>query len=293
MTKMASGDLRAYLRWLADRVWVDQTEAREFGLELQEETVTELLLLQMARDLSPHGLQVRMFSKREEGGVTLADGTVEVKGTGADWEWFVDLPDCMVGFRVQAKRLFGSPKRNGWYDGFKPGGIQIDQLITSAGSEMNPIYVFYNHGFAKNSDLMTRSTKTNWFGASAWGCSVATAGFVKGLKSRTLEKILPGMVPWHRFFTLSNHQVHGCAVKRVMSGMAGEQEFKVATTRPSWVSMVNRLAVEPPAASLQSSDDSPRESDDEAYDLDENLDLYEVLRARNLSGVAYFDFRTS
>ena len=291
MMKMASGDLRAYLRGLADRVWSDQTEARQFGLELQEETITELLLLHMARDLSPYGLKVRMFSKRDEGGVTRADGTVEVNGNGADWEWFVDLPDCMVVFRVQAKRLFGSPNRNGWYDGFKPGGTQIDQLISAAGSEMNPIYVFYNHGFAKDSHLLERSAKTNWFGASAWGCSVATADFVKGLKSRTLAKVLPGMVPWHRFFALSNHAVHGCAVKRVMSGMAGSQEFRVATVRPSWVSLIEGIAVDPPSASPQSTDGIPQEGDDEAYDLDENPNLSGILRARNLNGVAYFDFR--
>lgn len=285
---IASGDLRAYLRGLAGRVWTDQTDARHFGLELQEETITELLLLQMARDLSPHGLKVQMFSKRKEGGFTRADGTVEEIGNGADWEWFVDLPNCQVGFRVQAKRLFGSLSQNGIYSGLTLGGTQIDDLISSAGTEINPVYIFYNHAFTKTSHLFTRSTKTNWFGGSAWGCSVATAGFVKSLKSRTIPAVLPGMVPWHRFFALGDSTARGCAVDRMMKNMAGGQGFKLATRQPDWLKML----LEIPEGPISDKPDTPQsDGREEEPDSDIAIRLSGLLADARLDGVAYFDFR--
>lgn len=285
---IASGDLRAYLRGLAGRVWTDQTDARHFGLELQEETITELLLLQMARDLSPHGLKIQMFNKRKEGGVTRADGTVEEIGNGADWEWFVDLPNCQVGFRVQAKRLFGSLSQNGYYGGLTLGGTQIDDLIKSAGTEMNPVYIFYNHAFTRTSHLFTRSPKTNWFGGSAWGCSVATAEFVKSLKSRTIPAVLPGMVPWHRFFALSHSTLRGCSVDRMMRDMLGGQVFNLATKRPDWLKILMDM---PEGPVLDKPDTPPPDGREEESDSDVALRLNGILADRRLEGVAYFDFR--
>ncbi len=275
---MASGDLRAYMRSLAHRVWIDQTDALRHGLALQEETITEILLLQMARDLSPLGLKTKMFTRTEEGGRTRKDGTVVKAGNGADWEWFIDLPDCMVGFRMQAKRLFGSPSRPGFYGGFKPGGKQIADL-KKASAGMNPVYVFYNHGYAQNSQLFQRSIKTNWFGGSAWGCSVATAAFMTSVKKNSLSEIFSGMVPWHRFFVVGNVGYRGCPVERMMEGMKGGQEFTLAEERPRWVSLL-----------LEGED----QVDSFAIDADAKQSgspLDSILRKRRLKGVAHFDFR--
>lgn len=280
---MASGDLRAYLRSLAHRVWTDQGDALKHGLTLQEETVTEMLLLQMARDLSPLGLNVKMFTRTEEGGRKLKDGTVEKVGNGADWEWFVDLPDCMVGFRVQAKRLFGTPAKNGSYDGFTPGGAQINDLIIASG-ELNPVYVFYNHGYVRNAKLFKRSSKTNWFGGSAWGCSVATARFMRSLKKKSLEAVYPGMIPWHRFFVVGNTGYRGCPVERMMTNMEGGQQFRLATSRPAWVAQL----LEMDRTSDQSGIGDVIEVPDDFSDNPSPLDR--ILRERNLRGVAYFDF---
>lgn len=288
---IASGDIRAYLRGLAGRVWVDQTEARHFGLKLQEETITEFLLLQMARDLSPHGLKVQMFSKRREGGVKRADGTIEEIGNGADWEWFVDLPTCQVGFRVQAKRLYGTPNQNGYYGGLELGGHQIDDLINSAGTEMNPVYIFYNHAFTKTSHLFTRSAMTNWFGGSAWGCSVATAEFVKSLGFRTIPAVLPGMVPWHRFFALGNNTLHGCAVDRMMKNMMGSQKFNLATKKPDWLAFLLEGSERPFSDKPDTVQPDGRYEDEEQPDSEVAMKLNGFLAERHLDGVAYFDFR--
>lgn len=292
---IASGDLRAYLRGLSHQVWTDQNDAIQHNFWLQEVTITEMLLLRMARDLSPYGLKMKMFSGKEEGGETKKDGTVVKVGNGADWEWFVELPDCKIGFRVQAKRLFSTPTKLGAYNSFHAGGKQIDQLINAAG-KMNPVYVLYNHKFAKDASLFSRSVKTNWYGRSSWGCSVATAAFMKTLKTNKLAEVFPGTVPWHRFFAVGNNSVHGCAVERMMKNMLGGQEFKTADARPEWVSAL--LSLETPDLSAdegireQPSDrpqDVPFSDADQFYDASRER-LIGLLSERDLRGVAYFDF---
>jgi hypothetical protein len=284
MTAIASGDLRAYLRWQAGRVWQEQGGAIKHGFFLQEETITETLLLRLAQDLTPKGLKVKLFTRIEEGGVTRKDGTVEKVGNGADWEWFIDLPDCMVGFRVQAKRLSQFPIKDGYYSGIKVGGSQIDDLINLAGKS-NPVYVFYNHGHVKNASLFTRSAKTNWFGQNAWGCSVATASFVKGLKTNSLSEAFSGMVPWHRFFVVGNTKLRGCAVERTMRAMVGGQEFKLADERPDWIKLLLARDHTDEGVGSDFSDHS-----DDAIDA-EPSDLNNLLKERGLRGVAYFDFK--
>ncbi|MFN4153498.1 MAG: hypothetical protein ACK4HF_02495 [Paracoccaceae bacterium] len=70
----ASVAMRDYLRRRAAWVWNEQSHAFDHGLSLQEETLTEMLLLRMARDHETNGLTVKMFSKPEEA------------INGADWE---------------------------------------------------------------------------------------------------------------------------------------------------------------------------------------------------------------
>ena len=93
--------IQPYLRDVASWVWHEQGAARHHGLKLQEETITETLLLRMARECQHLGLRVRMFNRIEEGG---RKKTTRV-GNGADWEWYVTTDYCRVGFRVQAKVL--------------------------------------------------------------------------------------------------------------------------------------------------------------------------------------------
>ena len=71
--------LRDYLRQRAAWVWNQQGHAFDHGLALQEETLTEMLLLRMARDHAKHGLTITMFTKAEEAKkfAPLADLTLE------------------------------------------------------------------------------------------------------------------------------------------------------------------------------------------------------------------------
>jgi hypothetical protein len=277
---LTSGDFRVYMRQLAGWVWKEQSAAHRFRLSLQEETITEVLLLEMARKLSPLGLSVRMFSKAKEGGrirktkVTATDGTeteveeVIIEAEGADWEWFVEGPDgCMASFRVQAKKLYkDTPIKDGRYGGFKPGDRQIQDLIDRAVGS-NPIYVLYNHPDVRNSSLFGPSRQPDFFGRDCWGCAVTTAQFMKYATSQKLDAIKPGTVPWHRFFSIGQPCRPRLAMKEIAEGidLPDEEEpqaFIPAMRRPDWVGML---------------------SNDE-------IDLTDFLAERQLQGVAYIDF---
>ncbi|NSX53275.1 hypothetical protein [Parasulfitobacter algicola] len=267
MTAIASGDFRAKLRIWADWVWSRQEAAFHKGLKLQEETITEMLLLRIAEHTEGLGVHVKMFNKYEEGGRAAKKGKPAVQGNGADWEWFVETPECMVGFRVQAKVLFHKQdKRGGYvlgrYDGLKVGSLQSTDLISMAG-DANPIYLFYNHGLVKDVHLFNNSGPPDHFGQTCWGCSVATADFVAAKKSNKLSALIGGMVPWHLFFGIGKT----CRTKEAMKTMAGNQSFRRATHRPEWVPMLSDTIG--------------------ALDEDSRIYLDEFLSERRLEGVAH------
>lgn len=227
--------LRSLARW----VWEIQGEAcsgryKNTGLVIHEETITEMLLLRcvrVARGRQPGGgkrgripsfgvasflsrrgrssftaFDVKMFSKAEEG------GRKEKGGNGADWEWLFKVGDCEFGFRVQAKRLY----KNSGYDGFGGNNKQNNDLIAQAQtSGLIPVYVFYNHGFGRDSHLFGGGSFIGGYSRrrSDWGCSVAHAECVrnvhthnkannKGRKGQVAD-IFPHMLPWNELFELA------------------------------------------------------------------------------------------
>lgn len=253
--RVAAGDLRAYLRFLAGWVWREQGAAFHHGLSLQEETLTEVLLLKMAKDFYSRGLSVQMFNKIQEG------------VNGADWEWFYEGPDCSIGFRVQAKVLKRSEGSPGEYQQLGKPKNQTQDLINDAKKYgLNPIYLFYNHGWVQDRDLFDVPLQPDWFGASCWGCSVATAEFIKGISDRKLATVIKGSLPWHKFFRLGKT----CGVRRAMEQMPGGQDFRMGTEPPEWVSMLREPLV------------------DEEGHRGERMEG--ILRERNLQGVALITF---
>lgn len=233
---MAAGDLRAYLRQLAGWVWDQQVEAFGFGMSKQEETLTENLLVEMAKTLQPHGLSVHMFSRPKEGG-RQPKGKARIPGTGADWEWFYEGSPCNARFRVQAKRLYHSPHSPGEYGGFEPGGQQIQDLINGA-KGMNPVYVFYNHPQVSDHAIFNPSGPPEHFGASCWGCGATTAEFMSSVPNAKLSTIIKGQVPWHRFFGISGTCLPSDAIKKANAAAyegSKPQKFIPAEGRPGWV----------------------------------------------------------
>lgn len=150
---------RRQLRHVGRWVWREQEDALHFGLKLQEETITEMLLLRMAREFSSSGLSVKMFNRIQEGG----SKRYKKPGNGADWEWFIKTDHCEVGFRIQAKVLSSGLTRGGRlsvgkYDGLLKDKKQTNDLIIGAGSKrFNPIYIFYNHSWISARVLFSAS----------------------------------------------------------------------------------------------------------------------------------------
>lgn len=228
--------MELYMRQLAGWVWDQQIEAFSFGMSKQEETLTENLLVEMAKTLQPQGLRVRMFSRQKEGG-RRPKGKDRIPGTGADWEWFYEGPPCMARFRVQAKRLYPSPHHPGEYGGFEPGGQQVHDLIDDA-QGMNPVYVFYNHPQVSDHDLFEPSGPPEHFGQSCWGCGATTAAFMRSVPDAKLSTIIKGQVPWHRFFGISGTCLPRDAIEKANAAIYDEgepQEFIPAESRPEWV----------------------------------------------------------
>lgn len=184
MAKPSAG-VRPYLRSLAGWAWNRQNDAKQHGLSLQEETLTEMLLLQLAKDCRPLGLRVEIFTRHQEA------------RNGADWEWFIRGPRCAVGYRVQAKRLYHAGRFAGQYGGHDPAGGQTDKLIRMAGTTNVPLYVFYNHDGASVFDVRRA---TGFRGPSFWGCAYANANSVKAIGSREPSKLIKVMHPWHTLF---------------------------------------------------------------------------------------------
>jgi hypothetical protein len=190
--------IRDYLSRRARWIWEIQSRAFRHGLSLQEETLTEILLLRMADERAAHGLTVTLFNKQAEA------------VNGADWEWIIQTPDCEIGLRVQAKRLYKHGTGQD-YGGLKPGSPQVDKLIDQAGSFI-PVYVFYNHGHGTSSSLLKAEGKHLHRHRYFWGCSVASAHAVKAVNSNRLKDLLKVMKPWHHLVT----ETGACGVYSVL-----------------------------------------------------------------------------
>lgn len=256
-------DIQPYLRYVASRVWYEQSDARHHGLKLQEETITEMLLLRMAHECQHLGLRVRMFNRIEEGG---RRKTKRV-GNGADWEWYVTTNYCHVGFRVQAKVLSSGLTQKdalsiGKYAGLLNDHNQTNTLIQdAANSKCNPIYVFYNHSWVSDRALFSASHHPFPVEPGDWGCAISTAAFVRGQRGNNLSALISGMLPWHMFFGIDK----GCVSQRAMKYLAGHQDFISKTPPPEWLGLMDEGEV----------------------------GLNEHLANHRLQGVAHFDFSES
>lgn len=116
-------------------IWGKIEKSKNYGIKIQEETITEEILLYLKDNLGDT-VKIKTFTKNVEG------------QNGADWEWFIKRNNKWIGFRVQAKIL---NYENYKYDSLfkKPDSgkdYQIVNLIREAfKKELVPIYSFYNY----------------------------------------------------------------------------------------------------------------------------------------------------
>jgi hypothetical protein len=179
---------------LARMVWQRRGAAKQAGLPLNEETITETFLLDL-KTRYPGRVEIVPFSKAKEAQL------------GADWAWAFISADkhWSITMLVQAKRL-DDRERN--YKGINrnigtrsPPVRQIDQLIqTGARYGIPPIYAFYNHlGTASRVPMRCRSINpASIEQLEGWGISIASAYMTKArLPSESFDTHSMHSIPLH------------------------------------------------------------------------------------------------
>ena len=126
---------------LSVSIWRRRGAAKRFGLIFNEETATEVFLLELAEHFPGNAIIVPFTHWTEA-------------RTGADWAWGFVGPNgrAFQGMLVQAKRLDDGDRvyrevfSKSRVRGAKPPIRQIDRLISSSKLlGLPPVYAFYNH----------------------------------------------------------------------------------------------------------------------------------------------------
>ena len=168
------------LCWLfiraACKTWYDLRDSQNLGIGISEDSITDMLLLEMGR--RTNRLACKRYSRSEEG------------ESGADWLWWFVSGNRGFPVLMQAKRL--SP--NGEYKELKRKragkSYQTATLLNYAYKKgWLPLFCFYNFCHPK-------------LNSALWGCAVASAHSVSKLlssrvsKANHIDKIRPKSVPW-------------------------------------------------------------------------------------------------
>jgi hypothetical protein len=190
--------LRDAMRKEAGRIWREKARAESLGLFMNEETITETLLLNLAKRFQGKTVRVRPFTKAEE------------TKNGADWEfWFMEGQQA-VGLRIQAKRLYPS----GRYDALYPKRAQTKALMSKSG-DCFPVFIFYND--SQSYDFIEPNCCCrNWRGRSHLGCTAASAYTVARRNNKDAAKLAPYTIPWHCLLC-PKRSSHGASLPEVVS----------------------------------------------------------------------------
>ena len=197
MTRYPFTPQQECLRQLSMNTWRRRGAAKRTGLNYNEETVTEGLLLDLQVNF-PGNVLIVPFTKRREAHI------------GADWAWAFVGPDgrSCQGMLVQAKRLdddehaYGSLYKRNRPKGMRRAVFQVDRLIASAKRyRLPPLYAFYNHlsdaGRVPNGSCGTLA-RLNWSCSESWGVALASAIKVRHARpNKSFDRHICHSIPLH------------------------------------------------------------------------------------------------
>ncbi|HGE8526705.1 MULTISPECIES: DUF6615 family protein [Serratia] len=167
------------------------SKAERLRMAINEETITEIILLGIADFHSGRDLEIRSYTKAEEGRGT---NSTKGKATGADWSfWFCDNHGKGIEIRIQAKKLF----KSGEYDSLNGSGSQINNLIKNRGLAI-PLYVFYNSNLEclyRHADYLFYHDFP-FYRDLDFGCTYAPVTAIPS-KKKPSPKDITVMFPWH------------------------------------------------------------------------------------------------
>jgi hypothetical protein len=228
-------ELCAGFRRQADWVWQHTGDAFRLGIGFNEETMTEMVMLNLARQFSGRGLEIKTFTKHEEG--TSYKGGLP---TAADWEFrFENASRQGITLRTQAKRLY---MRDGNYGALDGAGTQIRKLVANSGNAI-PLYVLYNGPSPHLSGPNWRSKfpflkwnrpqrSCSWphYMPELWGCAIAAPHHVPR-KSRPRPIEFTRMEPWHML--VCNCRASAGHVRKSLPEIIGRNLEAIFATAPS------------------------------------------------------------
>lgn len=184
-------------RDVATNTWNLMANGYKSGMNISEETITEIILLEL-KLRHPNNIFIKQVGKKTENKI------------GADWLWaFVGKEGHVFGMCIQAKRLFPDRTYQSIIEDKKNPTKQVDKLINVGsscknftGKKLYPLYVFYNNW---DEDSLNKTTHFHpkccerHHPHTILGCTYADAYDVKEilLKSkRSLDDYLHISHPW-------------------------------------------------------------------------------------------------
>jgi hypothetical protein len=151
-------------------------DAGQLGLLYQEETISENLLLSLAKNCQ--NVKIKSFKRHEE------------TKNGSDWEWWIKRHPKWLHMRVQAKKMRASGAVFQKLITQKPNPASPTQICTlinkAAADNALPAYCFY-----------VGDNSNTWSAPPPAGCFIAKAKDIKKLNSNRWTEIQEISEPWH------------------------------------------------------------------------------------------------
>jgi hypothetical protein len=204
---------------LSAEIWDDLELAERAGLQRDEETITNDLLLDLYRTHAAE-VVILQFNKPQESII------------GADWLWALTDGTTWFAMLVQAKRLYRPSER---YERLThtvgPNNTpQIDLLIDAARRlQVAPAYVFYNYTVQSPTHRMNWNCRSIPRSDRLFGCSVAEATAVGSILASKNDNIIAVGGVSYPLRCLTCCQVLGTSLPTTAHGILSASLRRVST----------------------------------------------------------------